>query len=105
MALESRRRGGVYYYRSRRAGRRVLKEYVGAGRLAELAAAVDARERAERRAAEDAERAAMRRMDAADAEVDDLCHRVELLVRATLLAAGYHQHDRGAWRRRRDHHG
>jgi hypothetical protein len=24
-----------------------------------------------------------------------------LLVRATLTAAGYHQHDRGAWRRKR----
>jgi hypothetical protein len=25
----------------------------------------------------------------------------DLLARAALLAAGFHQHDRGAWRRRR----
>ena len=105
MALETRQRGGVYYYRSRREGDRVVKEYVGGGRAAELMAAIDMRERAERQAKADARRAATARIDAADAEIDDLHRRVELLVRATLLGAGYHRHDRGDWRKRRGNHG
>ena len=101
MALETRPWGGTYYYRSRREGKRVVKEYVGAGPAAELLAAVEEREREWHQVEADRRRAEMARMDAADAEVDDLCRRVELLVRATLLGAGYHRHDRGEWRKRR----
>jgi hypothetical protein len=31
----------------------------------------------------------------------ELCGQSDMLVRATLVVAGYHQHARGEWRRKR----
>jgi hypothetical protein len=41
------------------------------------------------------------RRAAVEALVFELCKQSDLLVRATLVVAGYHQHDRGAWRFKR----
>lgn len=101
MALESHGEGTVYYYRSRRAGRRVRKEYVAAGLHAVAASDAAEQARMERRAERDERRAALAAFEAEEAGLDDLCQRTETLVRATLLGAGYRQHDRGDWRRRR----
>jgi hypothetical protein len=82
-------------------GGRVVREYVGTGLIAELAAeqaARDRRRRAELVAAQHAERTVI---EAADAALAEFCTATEALARASLLLAGYHRHARGAWRRRR----
>ena len=103
MGWETRQRGGRYYTRSRREGGRIVREYIGTGRVAELAALLDEREREEREAARAEDREWRAQIEAADYLIDTLCRGADVLARATLLAAGYHQHDRGAWRKRRDH--
>jgi hypothetical protein len=92
---------GRYYTRSRKVNGRVVREYIGSGRVGELVAELDALERearqADRQALQD-EREALRTLDAPVAE---LCALADLLAQAALLAAGYHQHNRGTWRKRR----
>lgn len=101
MSWERRERGGRYYTRSRRENGRVVREYVGGGERGELFALLDAakrEDRAEARAAIDAERAApLAIRERLTALSDDL----DALVRATLVASGYHCH-RGEWRRKRN---
>ena len=101
MAWETRKRGGRYYTRSRKIGGRVIREYVGAGLRGELAAAADAQARAERETEMAARQAEQERMEAAIAPLEEFYDSVETLTRASLLLAGYHQHHRGEWRRRR----
>ena len=96
------RPGGVYYYRSKRVGGRPVREYVGTGPLAELAALLDARERDEREAAAADWRAERERLKALYEPVTELCALTEALAAAALLLSGCHQHKR-EWRRRRDH--
>ena len=90
-----------YYYRSVRSGGRVTKEYAGGGFMGLLAEEFDAEQR-EQRAYERARRKADQERWAAlerpAIELDDLA---DMMTAATLLVAGYHQHDRGEWRRRR----
>ena len=90
-----------YYYRSKREGDRVVTEYLGRGDLAEAIAQLDAFDRARRMEEAEAFRAECKDLDAVDAAVEQLCETAELLARGSLLAAGYHQHHRGTWRRRR----
>jgi hypothetical protein len=93
---------GRYYSLSRKVNGRVVREYVGTGHLAELAAQLDALERERKRQEaqavydEEAQRAAL------DADVQALIETTDLVARAALLAAGYHQHKRGEWRQRRE---
>jgi hypothetical protein len=102
MGWERRDRGGHYYVRSRRVGGRVVREYIGGGDLGILAAHLDERAREQR----ETERTALRslietedRLGAEVAAVDDLA---ETLARMALIAAGYRQHHRGKWRKRRE---
>jgi hypothetical protein len=101
MGLE-RRGGRSYYYTAERVGGRVVKCYIGSGRVAAIAAQFDAIRRQER----DAEQAAVRRardeLAALDAAVTPLDELADLLARAAMLAAGFHRHHRGEWRRRRE---
>ncbi len=101
MGWERRRRGGQYYTRSRKIGGRVIREYIGTGPLAEIASKLDAIEREERTVEAERRRRHQERLESADAAVDALCHSAEVLARVALLAAGYHRHDRGEWRKRR----
>jgi hypothetical protein len=92
-----------YYYRVRKVGGRVVREYVGTGRVAEVAAQLDALERARREREALATRQQKAELTALDAELNALTERADLLARAALLAAGFHRHKRGEWRKRREH--
>jgi hypothetical protein len=90
-----------YYYRSRKIGGRVVKEYVGAGVAGQQAE----REDETRRLKQASERAALlmdrNTFDSASAAHIELSRTADAILTATLLAAGYHRHDRGKWRKRR----
>src|SRR4051812_49242479 len=104
MGWEQRPNDRRYYTRSRRVNGRVVREYIGGGSLGELAAATDALQQAQRKRDTEAWRAEQARLGAADAILQQLCNLTDLLARAALVAAGYHQHDRGEWRYRRHVH-
>jgi hypothetical protein len=99
---ERRVRGGRYYTKSHRVGGRVVREYVGTGPLAELAARLDAEERRRREEERASQREERKRLDALAAPVVELCEVAEVIARAALIASGYHQHHRGEWRKRRE---
>jgi hypothetical protein len=95
---------GRYYTRSKKVNGRVVREYVGTGYPAELAARLDALERQKRRL--DAQGVALEKADLTDLEEElkAMAKAADLAARAALLAAGYHQHKRGEWRKRRERH-
>jgi hypothetical protein len=90
-----------YYYQVRKVDGRVVRQYVGKGEIGELAARVDAFLRTERQAKAHTRKAEQEQLEAIESDVDRLCERSDHLVRAALRAAGYHQHKRGEWRKRR----
>src|SRR5262245_7702889 len=94
-------KGGRYYTRSRRVNGCVVREYIGGGEVGRLAAEHDARERQKRQAERAAARAERDALAALDAQLDELCELTDLLARAALAAAGYVQHNRGEWRKKR----
>jgi hypothetical protein len=96
------RRNGTYYYRARKVGGRVLKEYVGAGPLAEVAAAADVRARNECIWIAEQQRAERTSPAAIDGLLGSFIDATEALTRATLVLAGFHCHHGGEWRRRRN---
>jgi hypothetical protein len=97
---EGRERGGRYYTSSRKEGVRVVREYIGRGPQGELAARMDAEKRQKHQREGAPQKAAQERMEALMALVDELCEATEVIARATLIACGYHQHNRGEWRKR-----
>lgn len=99
---EHRDRGGLYYTRSHKVAGRVVREYVGTGPLAELAAELDAKERRQREEKRRAWRQECGRMEALEGLIEDLCEASEILARAALVVAGYRQHNRGEWRKKRE---
>jgi hypothetical protein len=101
MGWDFHRGGRKYYTRSRRVQGRVVRQYLGRGEVGELAAAADACRRAQSRRQAEEQRVARARWQAADQLLRELVGGVALLVRAALLVAGYRQHARGEWRRRR----
>lgn len=104
MGLE-RRGNGTYYYRKVRRDGRVVSEYLGQGVRAAVEAwrveSVRANRLCERESREDVEA----RLDAEEAEAIALFDAVESVAREVLLAAGYHRHKRGEWRKRRGNDG
>lgn len=77
-----------YYYRTRRVGRRVVKDYVGSGDAAALAAQLDAWSRQQRKARREGEHKARADYESALAPLDALAANVDALQRAVLYKAG-----------------
>ena len=101
MGWETRRGQGRYYTRSRKVNGRIIREYVGTGLLAELAAQQDAETRAQRLAERERLQHEAARWASTGAPLSELSRLLDGLTAAALIAAGYHQHHRGAWRKRR----
>jgi hypothetical protein len=93
--------GRRYYYRNRWQDGGSRREYLGTGAVGEAAAAADTRRRHEREAQAQGWRREQARRDAALAALLELIRASDLLAEAALLVAGYHQHDRGTWRKKR----
>ena len=105
MPWKSRPRGQPYYVRSIWRNGRTEQEYVGAGPMAELIAAEDEEHR-QARAKEEAEFDAWRkRLEKIDAEFAAYDAAVTELFNAWMAANGYHRHNRGKWRKRRQQKG
>jgi hypothetical protein len=99
-----RRGGGFYFYRSLRVGRRVRKEYFGAGDIGELAEKLFEVERLEREADRvDAEEQLASAIAACPPEdqLSAFSEQVDKMVSDALTSAGFHRHKRGEWRKRR----
>jgi len=101
MAWETRRGRGRYYTRSRKVNGRIIREYVGTGFVAELTAQHDAEARAQRLAERERLQHEATRWASATAPLMQVSQLLDGLTAAALFAAGYHQHHRGAWRKRR----
>jgi hypothetical protein len=94
-----------YYYRSRKVNGRVVREYFGKGVSAECIAAIDEENRMLRALQREAEREAREEVEALDGQVNAVEEIADLLARAALIVAGYRQHNRGQWRRKRGNTG
>lgn len=94
------RSGHKFYYRKKRIDGRVVSQYVGTGRLAEICAEGDELLRGIEKAKRDAER----RTREAEAEIDRQLDVVEstlaALVSVAFRSAGFHKH-KGQWRKKR----
>jgi hypothetical protein len=93
-----------YLYRNRTVNGKSLTVYVGPedSPAAQLALEQE-RQAAERRAEEKRQTdQAAADLQQLDEEMENLSSLVTEKMKACLEAAGYHQHDRGAWRRRKN---
>jgi len=106
MAWVRRPRGrGAYYVRCRWVDGRCVQEYVGRGPAAQLVADHDRLARLQREAAKQAWESDEARAYEAWRRTRELNEAVGLVARAALVAAGYHRHKQGSWRRRRGRDG
>jgi hypothetical protein len=98
-----KRGGRQLLYLSRRVNGKPRKIYVGTGPLADLLAAeLESRKRAHKARVE-ACAAWKAKVGAAENPLDELCGALDQVAAASLLARGYRRHDRGPWRKRREH--
>ena len=99
MALE-KRDGNLYYYRSVQDSEgRPKQVYVGSGELARIASEQDNIRRMLKRE-RDRGWEEVECLEDLAAPVLEISEATDILARATLVAAGYHQH-KGEWRRER----
>ncbi len=99
MAIEMRN-GKSYYYTSRRIGSRVVREYQGCGLVANLSAWLDEINRALRQIDRDLERLRRTKKHRINEKLRTWLARINATVADTMLANGWHQHNR-EWRRKR----
>jgi len=96
------RRGKLYYYEKTREGGRVVSKYLGAGVFGQIAAGMNQEAREERQRQRDRLKMECAALDSLGDNITALCEGIDTLARATLILAGYHRHDRGHWRKRRE---
>ena len=89
MAWERRRNGRLYYYRAQRAGRRILKQYVGAGEAGCHAAAEDAAIRHQRAQAAQQQRQWQETVDGVTTLLDESEQLLKPMLTARLLCGGF----------------
>ena len=95
------RSGRPYLYRSVRRAGLVTSEYVASGADALLIAALEGNGRDNRLCEREWLRAKEKDLDDLERALDEMAGRARDLARDALAAAGYHQHHRGEWRKRR----
>jgi hypothetical protein len=103
MAYESRK-GHKYYYRKERRGTRVVSVYCGSGSIAELwedITALGVHRRQQEAVERAAARASLAELARTPPELVALLAEAKRQTAAALQAAGYHQHKRGEWRKKR----
>jgi hypothetical protein len=93
--------GRPYYRRSVRRGCRVATQWLGSGPVAILLEALDRDRRAEAEARRAVAAASASVLDGAEAKVAGVHRAAVAEARRFLEAEGYHQHARGAWRKKR----
>jgi hypothetical protein len=102
MSWETRSNGKRYYTRSSRVNGRIRREYVGGGQLGEFVAKLDELDRESRLLEAESIRQARQEATRIDESLADFETLAESVGRAMLIAAGYHQHNRGEWRKRNE---
>ena len=90
-----------YYSRSVKVDGRIYCEYIGGGETGRLAAQHDQERRERTRLRREAAGRQMADLKVIDETVTMLCRRTDLAARVAMHTAGYYQHHRGEWRRRR----
>jgi hypothetical protein len=99
MAWE-RRGHGLYYYQSEHGNGRVRKRYMGRGEVAEIVAHANETIRHRREAKAEREREDLELARTLASSGEQMDEAAEILAKAEMVAAGYHNH-KGEWRRRR----
>lgn len=100
MAWERRNGKGEYYTRTRKVNGRDVREYIGTGMKGALAAAADLLRRKQRQFEVQERRAQESQWQSASEPLNSLCKAADVVARAALAVAGYHQHAHSEWRRR-----
>ncbi len=100
---EIRKRGSSYYTRSKWMDGRVVRQYVGGGRVGEIFALEDELKRRQREEEAAFRKEERKQLEASAAFLKELEEAAEVLVRASLVGAGYRKR-KGQWRREREHH-
>ena len=101
-AWEKRKRGGHYYTQNVRVGRRVTRRDLGFSEAAVLLTKMDDLDRDLRQTKREMQRLAREDQAALEAVIQLVMEATDVLARVALVAAGYHQHQRGEWRRTRE---
>ena len=104
MGLEYRN-GFCYYTRSKRVNGKVQREYISSGSMALLDASLDEAERIKLREVKRLEQKRWQReqedSESLDAAVNSVSGNAVVMFQASMETAGFHQHSRGEWRKKR----
>lgn len=90
-----------YYYRSQRVGNTVTRQYLGKDALRSSTAKAETRDHKKREQLRQRNQKALACLDEDEAQTKLLHQFVSLVMRNRLETAGYRQHARGQWRKRR----